>query len=91
MGPIIVLPWEDVRDLTGIWLIPLGLIPQGGLHPRLICDYTWSSLNAAILHQVPVKAMQFSWALLHLLHTILNANPRGGPIFMSKIDLVDTT
>ena len=33
--------------------------------------------------------MQSAQKLLCLIHTILNANPQGEPIFMSKIDLVD--
>ena len=40
MGNIVVLPWADVQDIPGLWLIPLGLIPQEGRQPRLIYDYT---------------------------------------------------
>ena len=89
MGYIVVLPREDVRDLLGLCMIPLGLIPQEGRPPCLIYDYTWSSLNAAVLCQAPTEAMQFTHMVMRLLCTILDTNLWGGPVFMSKIDLVD--
>ena len=33
--------------------------------------------------------MQFTQMLRRLLHTIINANPWGGPVFMSNTDLTD--
>ena len=33
MGYIVVLPRADVRDLLGLCMIPLGLIPQEGRPP----------------------------------------------------------
>ena len=89
MGHNVNLLWVDIQDLPRIWLIPLGLIPQEGLFPWLIYDYTWSGLDAVVLCQTHVEAIHFPQTLLRLIHTIINNNPREGPIFMSKIDLAD--
>ena len=43
----------------------------------------------AVLQQAPVEAMQFAQTLPRLIHTIINADLQGGPIFMSKIDLTN--
>ena len=80
MGHIVVLPWEDVRDLSGLWISPLGLITQEGHRPRLIYDYMRSSRNVAVLYQAPTEAMQFSQTVPRLLHTIIHAGLWGGTI-----------
>ena len=61
----------------------------GGSPPRIIYDYACIGINAAVLHQAPIEAMQFSQKILRLLRTILNTKPWIGSIFMSKMDLSD--
>ena len=87
---IAVLPWSNVQDLPGLWLIPLGLILQDGRHLWLIYYYIWNNLSVAVLHQAPAEAMQFFQMLPRLLCTTFNSDPREGPIYMSNIDLADT-
>ena len=89
IGHIVVLPWADIRYLPRIWIIPLGLIPQEGRYSWIIYDYTRRRINTAFLRQAPAEVMQFFQMLSRLLHTIFNANPWGGPVFMSKIDIAD--
>ena len=44
-GNSVVFNMLSVRDLPKIWLPPVDIIPQEGIHPRLIFDFMWSGLN----------------------------------------------
>jgi hypothetical protein len=65
----------------------LGASPKANRRDCLIYDYTWSGINCAVQKQAPAKAMQFGGALHRLLHTIVDADPRHGPVKMAKVDL----
>ena len=90
MGNIFIIPWVDVWDLPGFWISPLGFIPQEDRRPRIIYNYLWIGLNVAVLRQAPAEVVQFAQTLPRLLRTILDADPQGGPVFMSKIELSGT-
>ena len=88
-GHWIVLPARLVKDLPGIRLSPLGVVPQRDRRPRTICDYSFSQVNEETAAVAPFDSMQFGRALSRVLHTIAHANPRYGPVWLSKIDVSD--
>ena len=55
----------------------------------MISDYSYFDDNADTLNITPTKAMQFSKTLWRLLHRIHHANSVFGPVYMSKVDLLD--
>jgi len=52
-------------------------------------DYTFSGINADTEPIAALNAMQFGCTLDRLLHHMVAADPRQGPIYLSKIDLAD--
>ena len=84
-----LLPATLVTELTHLRLSPLGIIPQHDCRPRTIVDYTFFDVNHDTLLLAPSEAMQFGRALQRLLSRILHADPRFGPIYISKIDIAD--
>ena len=88
-GHLLVLLLNAVRDLPQLWLSPAACIPQDDRRDRPIYDYTYSGLNAVVKPTAPHEAMQFGYALPRLLRRIATADPRLGPVFMSKTDLSD--
>jgi hypothetical protein len=55
----------------------------------LIVDYTYSGVNPDTFKMAPPEAMQFGRALQRVMHTIVNADPRFGPVKLGKIDISD--
>lgn len=84
-----VLPAALVKDIPGIRLSPVGLVPQTGRRDRTIVDYSYFDVNADTVPLAAKEAMQFGRALVRLLHRIHRSNARYGPVYMSKIDLSD--
>jgi len=52
-------------------------------------DYTFSGVNEDTLPLAALDAMQFGHALECLLHRIVAADPRHGPVYLSKVDLAN--
>ena len=75
--------------LQDLRLSPLGCVPQHERRPRIICDYSFYNVNQETEHLAPPKAMQFGPALRRVLWYIAWANPKYGPVKMSKIDVSD--
>jgi hypothetical protein len=92
-GQWIVLPLKTVRkDSRFAKLLrvnPMGVVPQRERRPRIIVDYTFGGLNAETLKLAPPEAMQFGKALERILRTIVEANPRFGPVQLIKVDIAD--
>jgi len=44
-GPWIALPTQDILECTKLRLSPLGVVPQAGRRPRIICDYSFCHVN----------------------------------------------
>jgi hypothetical protein len=84
-----VLPLEVAITIPHIRLSPLGVVPQRNRRPRLIVDYTYSGVNPDTCKMAPPEAMQFGKALQRILQTIVNADPRFGPVKLGKIDISD--
>ena len=88
-GYWVVLPYDMVADWPNLRVSPLGVVPQRDRRPRLIVDYTYSGLNAETLPWAPREAMQFGRALQRVFTTLVHADARYGPVYMSKIDVAD--
>lgn len=84
-----VLPFALVKDLLGLRLSPLGAIPQRDRRPRLIVDLSFHDVNQNTGPKAPKEAMQFGRALERILYRIRHANPKFGPVYMSKVDISD--
>ena len=84
-----VLPASMVKNIKGLRLSPLGLVPQRNRRNRMISNYIYFSVNNDTLQLAPLDAMQFGRTLNHPLAKIHHANDRFGPVHMSKIDLAD--
>ncbi len=91
----LVLPYSTVRTLQaqghllGLRVSPMGVVPQRNRRPRLIVDLTFYDINADTLSLAPKEAMQFGRTLERILYQIRHANPRFGPVYLSKVDLSD--
>jgi hypothetical protein len=85
----IILPYSEAKELPGLRLSPPGVVPQRGRRPRWIVDYSWWKLNEETLPLAPKEAMQFGHALDRILREILLADPKLGPIYLSKLDISD--
>ena len=88
-GCWLVLPYTVVRHWSALRLSPLGTVPQRDRRPRLIVDYSYSGVNHETVHLAPPETLQFGWALQRVLQRIVEADPRYGPVFLSKIDIAD--
>jgi hypothetical protein len=85
----IILPYSEAKELPGLRLSPPGVVPQRGRRPRWIVDYSWWKVNEETLPLAPKEAMQFGHALDRILREILLADPKLGPIYLSKLDISD--
>ena len=88
-GYWLVAPYSAVRDLPGLRISPLGVVPQRDRRPRLIVDYTFSKVNEETVALAPREAMQFGRALQRVVQTIVHSNRRFGPVYLGKIDIAD--
>ena len=84
-----VLPASLVKDVPGIGLSPLGLVPQKNRRDRMISDYGFFGVNDNTVPLAPPEAIQFGQTLKRLLQRIHRANDVFGPVYMPKIDLSD--
>ena len=85
----IVLPANVVKNLFGLGLSPIGLVPQTNRRDKMISDYSYFDVNADTFNIAPAEVMQFGQTLWQLLCQIHHANFAFGPVFMSKADLSD--
>ena len=88
-GYWIVLPYHLVRHLANLRISPMGAVPQRERRPRIIVDYSFSSVNQEADRVAPPEAMQFGRALNRVLNRIATADPADGPVYLSKLDLSD--
>ena len=88
-GQWILLPADLVEHMQNLRLSPIGVVPQRDRRPRTISDYSFYFVNADTCPLAPSDAMQFGQALYRLLGKIVAADPRFGPVYLSKIDIAD--
>ena len=89
----IVLPYDIIRHAEQLMLTPCAVKEERERKPRLLCDHSWNwgwpSINEATIPHAPPEAMQFGGALPRILYLIRHANPRFGPLRLSKQDIKD--
>jgi hypothetical protein len=88
-GQWTVLPARLVRHMCKLRISPIGVVPQRGRRPRTIVEYSFCDVNEDTAPWVPSEAMQFGRALHQILRRILEARPRFGPVYISKVDIAD--
>ena len=71
----IVLPYEQVKDLPGLRLSPIGVVPQRTRRPRTIVDYSFHGVNDDTCRLAPGEAMRFGKAFQRLIESIVKADP----------------
>jgi len=84
-----VLPFDCVKDLPNLQFSPLGVVPQCSRHPHLTVDLSFWGINEEMLRDAPIESMQFGQALERILIRIRHANPKYGPVHISKQDILD--
>lgn len=85
-----VLPYQLVKPLQGLHLLPLFCVPQHGQRPWLIVDLSYYGVNMDTVKLALHVAMPFlDRALDWLLFCIQHADPQHGPIYMNKIHISD--
>jgi hypothetical protein len=89
-GQWTLLPARLVLDDLQLRLSPLGVVPQRDRRPRTISDYCFSGINHKTLALFPAECIQFGKALWRALRHLKSANPRLGPVYLSKIDIADS-
>lgn len=88
-GQWMVLPYSQVKNVPGLRISPIGVVPQHERRPRTIVDYSFYDVNAETVPLAPAESMQFGKALDRLLWEIHQADPRHGPVYISKADMAD--
>jgi hypothetical protein len=88
-GQWILLPASLVLNDPNIRLSLLGVVPQRDRRPRTTSNYTFFFVNADTVAVAPGECMQFGRALWRVIQQVKHANPRMGPIYLSKIDIAD--
>ena len=78
-----------MKDLLGLRVSPLGIIPQWEQALWLTVDHSFCGINAEMIKLVPDEAMQFGHTLEQTLQKIRHMDPNHGPIHLSKVDLAD--
>ena len=84
-----VLPFSAVKHLRGIQVSLPGVVPQANQRPWTITDLTFWGVNKTTFDLTHKKAMQFGWALRHILFQIYWLNLRWGPVYLAKVDISD--
>ena len=84
-----VLPASLVKNIPGIRLGLLGLMPQRNRWDQLFSDYSFFGVNDDTVPLALPEAMQFGQTLKRLLQRIHRANDIFGPVYMSRINLSD--
>ena len=70
----VVLPADQIKDLSGIYILPPGLVPQHNHRDQVIIGYTWSVENHETLYLPDLEAIQFGHTLDRILQAIILAN-----------------
>jgi len=82
-------PAKDVLHMPKLCLSPLGWFPRGLTGQAQSPTTVFFGVNEDMVPLAPKEAMQFGKVLPRLLQCVHDANPKFGPVYMSKIDIVD--
>lgn len=79
----VVLPLHVALTLPNLHLSPLGVVPECNCRPRLIVNFSYSSVNDETAGLAPCsEAMQFRKALQCIMSKLIQANPGYGPSWL---------
>ena len=84
-----VLHYRQVCSLPSLMLSPAAVKEERERKPRILCDHSWNPVNEKTLPHAPPKAMQFGGTLQRVLRRIRHADPKYGPVYLSKFDIKD--
>ena len=88
-----VLPYSLVADLPELMLSPAAIKDKCDCKPQFLCDHYWQwgwpSVNDSTIPHSPPEAMQFGLTLDRLLFKMRHADPKFGPVRISKADIED--
>ena len=71
-------------------LSPAAVKEERERKPRILCDHSWNPVNEKTLPHAPPEAMmQFGGTLQRILRRICHADPKYGPVYLSKFDIKD--
>ena len=84
-----VLPYDKVKNFPALQLSPAAVKDERDRKPRLLCDHSWYPVNDTTSPHAPPESMQFGGALHRVLRRVRHANPKFGPVFLSKHDIKD--
>ena len=86
----VVLLLEQVQCLgKDFRLSPLAVKEEVNRRPRVIIDHTWFRVNEHTIAQLPPEVMQFGGTLSRVLWMLRHADPKEGPIYLSKFDIAN--
>jgi hypothetical protein len=88
-GHWVLLSARLVLDEKNLQLSPIGVVPQRDRRPRTICDYSFFFVNLNTIPLAPTEPMQFGRVMWRIMQQASDANPRLGPVHLSKIDIAD--
>jgi hypothetical protein len=88
-GQWTVLPARLVSHMRNLTVSPVEVFPQRDRGPRTIVDYSFCDVNEDTAPWAPTESMQFGRALHRILCMILEAHPRFGPVYVSKVDIAN--
>jgi len=84
-----VLPYRQVQDPPALMLSPAAVKEERERNTCVLCNHSWSPVNATTLPYAPPKAMQFGRTLHRLLCRLQHSDPKYGPVYMAKFNIKD--
>jgi hypothetical protein len=84
-----VLPYDSIKHIAKLQLSPPAVKYERDWKLRLLCNHSWSPVNDTTAPTAPPEAMQFGGDLLRVLRRVRHANPKNGPVYLSKHDIKD--
>jgi hypothetical protein len=88
-GQWTVFPARLVRHMRKLRISPIRVVSQRDRQPRTVVDYSLCDVNEDTVPWAPSEAMQFGRALHRILRRILESHPRFGPVYISKVVIVE--
>jgi hypothetical protein len=88
-GYWMLVEYDDVKNLPGLRLSPIGVVPQRERRPRVIVDYSFFGVNRETLKLALQESMQFGKAVERMTQVIVRSNPAFGPCRLYKGDMSD--
>ena len=89
-GNIVAFPYDTISYLEGMWISPVTALLKDVRRSHLILYLMWSDLNKDVTTLAPQEAMLLGGILKRVIEHILVADPRLSPVYLIKVDLVES-